>query len=139
MLAVAVVEARNFPIAPDAVADMDRWIEELGAQWGIEERMLFRARVCVSELATNVIEHGRVQANTGVIGVELRHKPPLLEIEMSDPGIPFDPVAAPPIVEDGERFGGRGLRLVRAYTHALAYRRIADRNILNLQIAPKSG
>jgi anti-sigma regulatory factor (Ser/Thr protein kinase) len=139
MLAVAVVEARNFPIAPDAVAEMDRWIEEIGAQWGIEERTLFRARVCVSELAANVIEHGRVKSTTEVIRLELRHKPPLLEIEFSDSGMAFDSVAAPPIEEDGERFGGRGLRLVRAYTHALAYRRIHDRNVLTLQLVPKSG
>jgi anti-sigma regulatory factor (Ser/Thr protein kinase) len=138
LVADAVAEWRNFPIARDAVAEMDRWIEGIGQRWDIHERVLFRARVCVSELATNVVEHGHGQSPTDSIRLELRHKPPALEIEISDPSAAFDPVTAPPVEDDEDRIGGRGLRLVRAYAHSLSYRRVRDRNVVILQLVPKS-
>jgi anti-sigma regulatory factor (Ser/Thr protein kinase) len=130
------VEARGFQATPDGVVAMDNWIEEVGERWGLDDRALFRARVCVSELASNIVQHGRVRPDAGDIMLELRLKKPGLEIEISDPGIAFDPVAAPPTEFDSEGVGGRGLRLVRAYAVTLAYRRHQDRNILTVQIAP---
>jgi anti-sigma regulatory factor (Ser/Thr protein kinase) len=113
---------------------MDNWIKGIGERWGLDDHTLFRARVCVSELASNIVEHGRVRPDAGGIMLELRLKKPGLEIEISDPGVAFDPVAAPPTEIDG--VGGRGLRLVRAYVVALSYRRYQDRNVLTLQLAP---
>jgi serine/threonine-protein kinase RsbW len=115
---------------------MDDWIEGVGERWGLDDRMLFRARVCVSELASNIVEHGRVRPDAGDIMLELRLKKPGLEIEISNTGIAFDPVAAPPTEFDSDRVDGRGLRLVRAYAIALSYRRYQDRNILTLRFAP---
>ena len=34
MLAAAAAEARRFPARPDAVPEMDRWIEFVGERWG---------------------------------------------------------------------------------------------------------
>ena len=53
--AAAAAEARRFPARPDAVREMDRWIEHVGERWGVDQRTLFRARVCVSELANNIL------------------------------------------------------------------------------------
>ena len=133
------MEARGFRATPDGVVAMDSWIEGVGERWGVDDRTLFRARVCVSELASNIVEHGGVGPDAGDIVVELRHMKPGLEIEMSDPGAAFDPVAAPPIEPDNNGIGGRGLRVVRAYALALSYRRQQDRNIITLQLAPAGG
>ncbi len=132
LAATAAAEARAFGTTPDAVSGMDRWLERTGKRWSIDERMAFRARVCISELAANVLEHGHIAAGVGRIRIELRHKPPILEIEMSDPGEPFDPTMAPPDA-DRDRIGGRGLRLVHSYAHKLSYRRARDRNIVTLE------
>jgi anti-sigma regulatory factor (Ser/Thr protein kinase) len=88
--------------------------------WGLGYRTLCRVRICVGELASNIVEHGRVRPDAGEIMLELRLKKPGLEIEISDPGVAFDPVAAPPTEIDREGVGGRGLRLVRAYAAALS-------------------
>src|SRR5262249_23669713 len=125
-----IMEAHGFPATPDGVVAMDSWIESVGKRWGVDDRTRFRARVCVSELANNIVEHGGVRPDRGDIALELRHMNPGLEIEISDPGVAFDPVARPPTDPDNERIGGRGLRLVRAYTRSLSYRRDKDRNIM---------
>jgi anti-sigma regulatory factor (Ser/Thr protein kinase) len=136
--AVATAEARSFPATPDSIVEMDGWIEGIGARWEIDDRVLFRARVCVGELAANLLEHGKPAAD-GAIDLVLRHKPPGLEIELSDSGAAFDPAAAPEIESESDRIGGRGLRLVRSYAQSIVYRRAKDRNIIVLRLAPLSG
>jgi anti-sigma regulatory factor (Ser/Thr protein kinase) len=139
MLGVAAIdEARDFPVAQQAVAEMDRWIEEVGQRWGIDERILFRARVCVSELAANVIEHGCAQATDEPIRIGLRCRPPAFEIEFSDPGREFDPFLAQSIQPDDERVGGRGIKLIRSFASASSYRRVSGRNVITLQLVPGS-
>jgi anti-sigma regulatory factor (Ser/Thr protein kinase) len=139
MLAAPVAtEARIFPATPRAVTEMDSWIESIGERWGVDQLILFRARVCVSELAGNVLAHGRTAPDVDSIILELRHTPPGLEIELSDSGAAFDPATAPAIEPDADRIGGRGLRLVRAYAQVLAYRRNDGRNVVTLQLAPAS-
>jgi anti-sigma regulatory factor (Ser/Thr protein kinase) len=133
------METRGFRPTPDGIAAMDSWIEGVGERWGVDDRTLFRARVCVSELANNIVEHGRIRADADEIRLELRRMKPGLEIEISDPGVAFDPVAAPPAEFDSDGIGGRGLRLVRAYARALSYRRNQDRNIVTLQLVPAGG
>jgi serine/threonine-protein kinase RsbW len=130
------MEAHGFPATPDGVVAMDSWIESVGERWGVDDRTMFRARLCVSELACNVVEHGGARPDGGDIALELRHLKPGLEIEISDSGGSFDPVAGHPTELDSKGAGGLGLRLVRAYARSLSYRRDQDRNIVTLQIIP---
>src|SRR5262249_7713234 len=134
MLAAALApEARRFGITSEAVADMDRWVERTCRHWGVDNQLLFRARLCVAELATNVLEHGQVPAGSGAIDLALRHVPPGIEIELSDPGIPFDPTTWTWAVEPSlDQFGGRGLRLVRSFARSINYRRDRNRNFLTV-------
>ena len=131
------MEAHGFPATPDGVVAIDSWIESVGERWGVDDRTLFRARVCVSELAANIVEHGGVRPEGGDIALELRNMNPGLEIEISDPGVAFDPVGARhPTEPDDKEPGGRGLRLVRAYARSFSYRRDQDHNIVTLQLVP---
>jgi anti-sigma regulatory factor (Ser/Thr protein kinase) len=139
LAAIAAAETHRFQITPDAISEMDSWIEGIGQRWGIDPRVVFRARVCISELAANVLEHGRITRGVDTILVELRHRPPGIEIEFSDPGTAFDLVAAAPIEPKPERAGGRGLRLVRSYAQKLTYCRSQNRNVISLQLAPIPG
>jgi anti-sigma regulatory factor (Ser/Thr protein kinase) len=136
MPAATAVEALRVPADALAITEADRWIERVGARWGLAEPLLFRARVCVSELANNVLEHGRLKPDAGHIAIELRHVPPGLEIEMSDPGAAFDLSTAPDVEPGEDRVGGRGLRLVRAYAHGITYRRHQDRNVVTFRLTP---
>lgn len=138
--AVTAAETRSFKATPDEIADIDAWIETATAGWPVAEDVVFRARVCVAEIAANVMEHGRAQADWDEITITLRTAPPALEVEIADTGRAFDPTrTAKPFTVAGQipdPLGGRGLRLLRAYASAMTYRRDGGRNILTLRVAP---
>jgi serine/threonine-protein kinase RsbW len=138
--AVATAETRSFKAAPDDLAEVDTWIEAATAGWPVTADALFRARVCVAEVAANVMEHGRAQADWDEITITLRPVPPALEIEIADTGRAFDPTRpSAPVTVAGQipdPLGGRGLRLLHAYASSMAYRRDGGRNILTLRVAP---
>jgi len=137
LAAVTLVQARSFPVTLDAFGEMDDWIEETCRNWAIDDRTLFRARVCVSELAANVVEHGHVEHHDDTMDLELRNKPSTFENEISAPGVELDPTRAPPVDLSNDRIGGRGLKLVRAYAQPLCYRRVGHRNVITLTLASK--
>jgi anti-sigma regulatory factor (Ser/Thr protein kinase) len=138
--AVAAAETRSFKATPDEVAEIDTWMETATAGWPVAEDAVFRARVCVAELAANVMEHGRAQADWDEITITLRPAPPAVEVEITDTGRPFDPTRPrAPVAVAGQipdPLGGRGLRLLRAYASDMTYRRDGGRNILTLRVAP---
>src|SRR5262245_55259298 len=134
MLAEASTAAtRSFPATLPEIAAVDRWIEDLGAKWQVPEAVVFRARVCLAELATNVWEHGHGRPGGDEITIALSWRPPAIEVEMSDTGRGFDPTHPPAHPATEEIGGGRGLRLVRNYATAMTYRRDSGRNHLSLR------
>ena len=107
---------------------------------GIPERTVFRARVCIAEIAANVIEHGAAQPAEDEIVITLRNQAPAVEVEFADTGKAFNPVRPPdaPAAEPVElpSDGGRGLQLLHAYASAMNYRREQERNVLLFRVAP---
>jgi anti-sigma regulatory factor (Ser/Thr protein kinase) len=131
----APAETRSFVPAATTISDLDGWIERMGAAWGVAADVVFRARVCVAELAANLLEHGRVRHEGDEMTVTLRPDGAALDIVVTDTGHAFDPTArSDGTARDG--FGGRGLRLLRAYATAMIYRRDGGHNILRLRVAP---
>jgi serine/threonine-protein kinase RsbW len=138
--ALAAETTREFAAVSSELGNIDSWIEDIGPQWGLSERTVFRARVCIAELATNAIEHGEIGLS-GKLSVTLRNRESALEIQFTDPGRPFDPLSAPLLpkigndAEDDFDLGGRGLQLLRAYASEFDYRRVGDTNVLTFRIA----
>jgi anti-sigma regulatory factor (Ser/Thr protein kinase) len=91
-MASAEGQTRTFRATPDEISAADTWIEEVGRGWGIAERTTFGARVCVAEIAANVLEHGAA-AEPAQLGVTLRRCESGLDVEITDSGRPFDPTA----------------------------------------------
>jgi len=101
---------------------------------------MFAARLCVSELAANAVEHGIATAGADDrIVVTLSRCDDGIVIEFRDSRRPFDPtshVATPPPESIyAAEIGGRGLMLVRAYSRDLAYRHDGRENRVTLKIA----
>jgi anti-sigma regulatory factor (Ser/Thr protein kinase) len=134
----AARETRTFGVSSDEVAAIDSWVEQVATQWGESERTVFRTRLCVAELATNVLEHGIWRSDDDHMVVTLRHLGDGIGVEFLDSRAPFDPTGetAATIADSIEslRPGGWGLRLVRAYARDLSYCNDGMRNRVTLKI-----
>jgi serine/threonine-protein kinase RsbW len=134
----AAVATRTFGVSSHDVVAIDGWVEQVATQWGESERTVFRTRLCVAELAGNVLEHGAPSGHDH-IAVTLRHLGDGIGVEFIDCCTPFDPTGE---IESGHeisietlRPGGRGLRLLRAYARDLSYCHDGGRNRVTLKIS----
>jgi len=97
------------------------WLDEQVTAFGLDDRAAYALRLCVDELAGNVLLH----AGSAALHVSLETPPLRLTIE--DDGPEFDPttVADPalPASLDEARLGGLGLLLTRRFSRALDYTR----------------
>jgi serine/threonine-protein kinase RsbW len=134
----AAVESRTFGVAACELAAIDDWVGQVGRRWGESERTVFRTRLCIAELAGNVIEHGGAPSGHDQIVVTLRRLGDGIGVEFRDSRPPFDPTGepAPPQAASIEtlRPGGLGLRLVHAYARDLSYRQEGAHNRVSLKI-----
>ena len=124
-MTVAGGQTRTFQATAEEIAAADAWVEQVGISWGIAERTAIGARICVAEIAANVLEHGASPSEPVEFGVTLCRRASGLDIEITDSGPPFDPTAVgerpvPQTLDEAE-IGGLGLRLVRTYASAITY------------------
>jgi len=122
-------ERRTFGVSSGEIGALDDWIEAVGARWGASHQTVFGARLCVAELAANVLEHGIEKADSGPdqITVTLDRYDDELKIEFIDTRGPFDPTsevaAAPTVNLESVDPRGRGLLLLQACARDLCYSR----------------
>jgi anti-sigma regulatory factor (Ser/Thr protein kinase) len=113
---VALRAARTFAAAPEGIAAADAFLRDIGNDNDIPERAIFRARVCVAELAANILEHGQAPSDRNTFTVAVAWGwGATLDLEFADTSRPFDPTRpeAVPHDPDCELANGRGLRLVQ--------------------------
>jgi anti-sigma regulatory factor (Ser/Thr protein kinase) len=135
-------ETRTFAAGRGDIGAIDEWIEGVGRRWDASARTRFRARICVAELAANVIEHGVARSDNDHIIVTLSRSGDGIAIEFMDAREPFDPTLTPvaaqgalePASIESAAIGGRGLGLVRAYAKDVSYRRDGRYNRVTLKI-----
>jgi anti-sigma regulatory factor (Ser/Thr protein kinase) len=130
----ATAETRTFGIGTQDVTAIDSWIEQVAARWSANERSVFRARLCVAELAANVLEHGNPSPDDRIV-VTLCNVGDGVEIEFLDTLKPFDPTKDVASVKpQPSEAGGLGLRLVHAYAGELSYSNDGTYNRVKLKI-----
>ena len=125
----ACAETRTFGVSSGEIGALDCWIEAVGVRLGASAISVFGARLCIAELAANVLEHGIAQADGGAdqITVKVDRCDDEIKIEFVDTRGPFDPTrevaSAPAASLESLDPRGRGLRLVQAYARDLCYSR----------------
>ncbi|MCC6779635.1 MAG: ATP-binding protein [Hyphomicrobiales bacterium] len=133
-----VAESRTLAVTAGEIAAIDDWVELVGARWGLPPRTVIGARLCVAELAANVLEHA-APGPSDRLTVILRRLDDGLAVEVIDTCAPFDPRRATAASEPASIAealpGGRGLKLVRAFARSLSYRHSEGRNHVSLEIA----
>jgi anti-sigma regulatory factor (Ser/Thr protein kinase) len=134
----AAVETRTFGVSAQAVVAIDDWVLQVATRWGASERTVFRARLCIAELAGNVLEHGGAHAGNDHVAVTLRHLGDGIGVEFLDSCARFDPTGEIDVTRaasiENLRPGGWGLRLLRAYAADLSYRHDGEHNRVTLKI-----
>jgi anti-sigma regulatory factor (Ser/Thr protein kinase) len=137
MTATDAVATRRFRAHPLEVKAIDQWIKEVAARWQ-GEWAVFRTRLCVAEIAANVVEHGQDAHADAEIIVTLDRSDAGIEIEVADSGRAFDPTAVEPVplahAIETAPVGGRGLRILRTFARDLSYRRDGNFNHVRMHV-----
>jgi anti-sigma regulatory factor (Ser/Thr protein kinase) len=113
------------------------------AQAGLPGERLGVVDLVVEELFANVARYSYPAGTAGVVDMVWSvPKPGLLSIEMSDLGLPFDPLSRDePLLSDSlhdRPIGGLGVFLIRQLTSSLTYRRDGGRNRVRFEISASS-
>jgi anti-sigma regulatory factor (Ser/Thr protein kinase) len=113
------------------------WLDDFCERHEIPDEAHYHLNVAVEELVLNAIKHGRCSPAEGAIGVGLRLSGQELDITITDTGIPFDPLNAPPpdlksSLAD-RPIGGLGVHLVRSLMNSVEYERQGGENRLHLR------
>ncbi|MBV8410095.1 MAG: ATP-binding protein [Alphaproteobacteria bacterium] len=111
-------------------------VDAFGVEMGFSPEDAYRVVLVLDELITNIIVHGVEASEVRHIVVDLHYRQPDLEMEISDPGRPFDPRAvSPPDTDKGiaeRKIGGLGIHVVRTLVDSIDYRYDAGRNVVTL-------
>lgn len=132
------VQTRTFGVSSDEVGAIDSWVEKVAARWGESERAVFGARLCIAELAANVLEHGGSRSGGDHIIVTIRRLDDGIGIEFLDSREAFDPTAKAVATKSAATkcagAGGLGLMLLQARADDLTYFNDGTYNRVKLKI-----
>jgi serine/threonine-protein kinase RsbW len=117
--------------------DLLALVEEKTGQAGLPEDLIFKAQVVLEEVYVNIVKYAYA-GEKGPLEISLQAVQNALHISVTDWGKPFNPLRQeePDLQERFDKGipGGAGLILVRAMTASLAYKRVQDRNILEMTL-----
>jgi serine/threonine-protein kinase RsbW len=110
-------------------------LEAVMGNHGFPEEDILDTQLAVEEAVTNIIMHGYGDAG-GEILVLCRASRGIVEIQLEDRAIPFDPLSLPEPDLEGDiedrQIGGLGIFLVRRVMDEILYRYEDGKNILIL-------
>jgi phosphoserine phosphatase RsbU/P len=111
-------------------------LDRLAERAGLPLETMAQIRVVCDEVLANVISHGFPDGAEHEIEVRVALAGRRLVLTVSDDGVPFDPLAAPPpdtsLPLERRAIGGLGIHLVRQLVDEVTYGRRGDRNVLTL-------
>ena len=121
VLSLENVHKQKFRADQQSVSSIDNWITAVAGNLGVDPRTIFAARLCVAELANNVIQHGFAAADDAIT-LTLSSGADGLDIEFQDTARAFDPTSIFGRPAHSEAYeGGRGLIILKAYASKLQY------------------
>ncbi len=103
-------------------------------------RALFAIELVLEEALTNVVKYAFRDGGAHEIDLTVRVEDGAFVLQFEDDGVAFDPLQAPepkaPSVIDEAVPGGQGIKLLRRSCSSAEYRRLGDRNVLVVRVAP---
>ncbi|MFH0738413.1 MAG: ATP-binding protein [Candidatus Omnitrophota bacterium] len=114
---------------------MFRFIRKAAQAQGFDEKKVSQVQLAAEEALVNVIKYAYPD-KSGDLEINCNNKEGSLEIEISDSGIPFDPLSLPePDIHspmEKRKIGGLGIFMLRKIMDEVKYKREDNRNILTL-------
>lgn len=118
---------RSFPGDRSAPRAATEWFRSFGSSSGLPPERLAHAELCLDELVTNLVRHGREGPGPLALTIRLENESDAFLVIVEDDGKPFDPrdqpVTAPASTLAEASPGGRGIFLVRSVADELRYER----------------
>ena len=129
------METLTLPARLEHLEKMVDFVLTAGEQRHFSQSVQQKLRLAAEEILVNVISYA-YPGGEGELTITLDETPgrPGLRVEVSDSGIPFDPLAKPdpdvnaPIKD--RQIGGLGIYLLKQLMDEVAYRHENDKNIL---------
>ena len=118
----------------ESLATADKAVGDFAESMSWPDEATFKVKLVLEEILMNVISYGGDSSHKPRITLHLSQQNDLLSMEISDNGIAFDPLTAPPPdLEsdlDDRPIGGLGVHLVRELMDNVSYRYKDGRNHL---------
>ncbi len=120
------------------------WVNLLGQRLALSEPTLFAIHLCCEEALSNIVQYSFASGpdeagNSRDVHLTLERVDDTIIVTIKDRGIAFDPleVAPPdaPTTISEAPIGGRGIHLMRQFSHHIAYERRDGTNHLTLSFA----
>ena len=128
----------NIERSHDELGRITDAVDELGHKEDWSNDLLFRVHLVLEELVLNIIDYGFDDGNEDhEFEVVLISEDDNLTIQITDDGIPFDPLKDAKIPDtdaplEDRPIGGLGVHLVRTMMDEVSYRREDGKNHLTL-------
>ena len=122
----------DFPVSNAGLGTAFEFISECIRQAGVDEGMVHRLSVILDELCANMIRHDQTLTEDTDFTLEMRVDGGTVHMLVSDPGLPFDPLAFRHA--ETPEIGGHGISLVKGLSSAVTYNREDDRNVLRISV-----
>ena len=128
----------NIERSHDELGRITGAVDDLGHRESWSNDLLFRVHLVLEELVLNIIDYGFDDGNEDhELEVVLISEDDNLTIQITDDGIPFDPLKDAKIPDtdaplEDRPIGGLGVHLVRTMMDEVSYRREDGKNHLTL-------
>ncbi len=124
---------------PNNVADVPllaEFVEGLCEEAGIDMMTTMQLNLAIEEAVVNVMDYAYPAGTEGKVIVDANFGNGLLQIVITDYGIPFDPTAKGEVdttlSAEERKIGGLGIHLIRSIMDDISYERVEDTNVLTL-------
>ncbi len=128
---------KTFAATMETIPDIVGFVSETATAMGVHPKRVMHLELAVEEAAVNICSYA-YEIPPGEVTIRISREAEVVRIELTDVGVPFDPLAAdaPDIKSELENreVGGLGIFLIRRMLDEVHYSRSGDRNILSLAV-----
>jgi serine/threonine-protein kinase RsbW len=108
-------------------------LTELQSLWSIPNSEMRQIRLIIEEIFSNVIRYAFSDSQEHMVEVQLKKTNDEISIQITDDGIPFNPLEHQPGLSTDPASsvdGGMGLTLIKTFSNSITYERVDNNNQL---------